>query len=102
MIAQLLLYQFDKCIPTAISLLIYVRESTSKCMRSNRSEVLWKIAVLENLVKFTGKHLYRSLFFSKVAGQVEVFSCDLREIFKTALLQNTYDLSPSRQLHVQS
>ena len=28
-----------------------------------------KIHVLKNFAKFTGKHVYRSVFFNKVAGQ---------------------------------
>ena len=72
-------------------------------MKSSRTEVLCKISVLKKLAKFTGKHLYRSLFFDKVAGQAKMFSCGLREIFKTALLQSTYEwLFPSQQLHVQT
>ena len=34
--------------------------------RSSRPEVLCKKGVLRNFTKFTGKHLYRSLFFNKV------------------------------------
>ena len=30
--------------------------------------VLYKKSVLKNFPKFTGKHLYQSLFFNKVAG----------------------------------
>ena len=71
-------------------------------MRSSRSEVLPKITVLKNLAKLTGKHLYRSLFFDKVAGQVEVLCCELCEIFKIALLHSYDWLFPSRQLHVQT
>ena len=37
-------------------------------IRSSRPEVFCKKGVLRNLAKVTGKHLYRSLFFSKVAG----------------------------------
>ena len=31
-------------------------------------EVFYKKGVLRNFAKFTGKHLYASLFFNKVAG----------------------------------
>ena len=33
-----------------------------------RLEVFYKKGVLRNFAKFTGKHLYQSLFFNKVAG----------------------------------
>ena len=44
--------------------------------------------VLRNLTKFTGKHLWQSLFFNKVAGLIEketlaqVFSCEFCQISK--------------------
>ena len=42
---------------------------------------------LKNFVKFTGKHLCRSIFFNKVAGfrpltLTQVFSCEFCEIFQ--------------------
>ena len=37
--------------------------------RSSRKEVFCKKGVLRNFAKFTGKHLYQSLFFNKVAGK---------------------------------
>ena len=40
-----------------------------KSYRSSRPEVLCKKDVLGNFAKFTGKHLYQSFFFNKVAGQ---------------------------------
>ena len=36
--------------------------------KSSRPEVFCKIGVLRNFAKFTGKHLYQSLLFNKVAG----------------------------------
>ena len=36
--------------------------------RSSRPEVFCKKGVLRNFAKFTGKHLWQSLFFNKVAG----------------------------------
>ena len=36
--------------------------------RSSRPEVFCKKDVLRNFAKFTGKHLYQSLLFNKVAG----------------------------------
>ena len=35
----------------------------------SRPEVFCKKGVLRNFTKFTGKHLYQSLFFNKVAGR---------------------------------
>ena len=35
---------------------------------SSRPEVFCKKGVLRNFTKFTGKHVYQSLFFNKVAG----------------------------------
>ena len=63
------------------------------------SEAIWvqrcsiKIDVLKNFAKFTGKHLYQSLFFNKVAdlrpvtllkkkALAQVFSCKFCEILK--------------------
>ena len=51
------------------------------------------MGVLENIAKFTGKHLCQSLFFNKVVGLrdatllkketlAQVFSCEVCEIFK--------------------
>ena len=37
-------------------------------IRSSRTEVFCKKAVLKNFAKFTGKHLCQSLFFNKIAG----------------------------------
>ena len=36
--------------------------------RSSSPGVLCKKSVFRNFAKFTGKHLYQSLFFNKVAG----------------------------------
>ena len=58
-----------------------------------------KKGVLENLAKFTGKHLCQSLFFNKVAVQAcksikketlaQVFSCEFCQIFKNRLFTET-------------
>ena len=34
----------------------------------SRTQIFFKIGVLRNFAKFTGKHLFQSLFFNKVAG----------------------------------
>ena len=41
-----------------------------RCFRSSRPEVFCKKRVLRNFVKLTGKHLYQSLFFNKIASSV--------------------------------
>ena len=66
----------------------------SICYRSSRPEVFCKKGVLRNYAKFKGKHLWQSLFFNKVAGEVcdyikketlaQVFSCEYFQIFKNA------------------
>ena len=55
--------------------------------RSSRPEVFCKKGVLKNFTKFTGKHLYQSLFFNKVAGlkpPAQVFPCEFSEVFKNS------------------
>ena len=42
--------------------------SGSYCYRSSRPELFCEKGALRNFTKFTGKHLYQSLFFNKVAG----------------------------------
>ena len=41
-----------------------------------------KIGILKNFAKFTGKHLFQSLFFNKETLE-QVFSCEFCEILKT-------------------
>ena len=44
-------------------------EISKRCSnRNSRPQVFCKKGVLRNLIKFTGKHLCRSLFFNKFAG----------------------------------
>ena len=45
-----------------------------------------KKGVLINFARFTGKHLCQSLFFNKVAGDAQVFSCEFCEISKNTFL----------------
>ena len=61
----------------------------SESFRSSRPEVFCKKDVLKNFSKFTGKHLFQSLFliefFNKLfkkKTQTQVFSCEFCEIFK--------------------
>ena len=62
--------------------------------RSNCPEMFFKKVVLKNFTKFTGQHLYQSLFFSKVAGLTKelwhrCFLVNFAKILITPLLQNT-------------
>ena len=62
--------------------------------RSSHQRCSVKKDVLSNFAKFTGKHLYPSLFFNKVAGLTllkkrlltQVFSCEFCEISKNTFL----------------
>ena len=51
-------------------------------------EVFYRKGVLKNFAKFTGKHLFRSLFFDKFAGlkPTQVCSWEFGEIFKNIFL----------------
>ena len=44
--------------------------SSFRCfvLRNSCKNLFYKIGVLKNFTKFTGKHLYQRLFFNKVAG----------------------------------
>ena len=64
--------------------------------RSNRPDVFCKKAVLRNFVKFTGKHLYQSLYvnkeacnFNKITTLSQVFSCEFYEISKNTFSYRT-------------
>ena len=54
--------------------------------RKSRLEVFCKKGALSDFVKFTGKHLYQSLFFNKVAGS---------EISKNTCFYRTHPLAAS-------
>ena len=67
---------------------------------SSRPEVFCKKGVLRNIAKFTGKHLYQSLFFNKVTSLrpwillkketlAQVFSCEFCEISKKSFSYRT-------------
>ena len=72
-----------------ISCHTYFFEKQKFYVRSSQRRCSVKKDVLRNFAKFTGKHLYRSLFFNKVAGLsnfiekealAQVFSCEFSEI----------------------
>ena len=84
-----------------------LEEQTVYCgnNRSSRPEVFWKKGVLRNFAKFTGKHLYQSLFVNKVAGLTcnfikkeslaQVFSCEFCKIFKNTFFYRTPQVAAS-------
>ena len=45
--------------------------------------MFYKKGVLKDFANFTGKHLYRNLFFNKKEALAQVFSCEFCEVFKT-------------------
>ena len=51
---------------------------------SSRPEVFSKKSVLKNFAKFTGKHLYQSLFLIKL--QASAFSANFAKFLRTAFL----------------
>ena len=62
--------------------------------RSSHQRCYIRKGVLRNFTKFTGKHLYQSLFFNKVAGVkketlVQVFSCEFCKISKNTFFYRT-------------
>ena len=69
--------------------------------RNSRREMFCKKGVLRNLAKFTGKHLWQSLFFNKVKDLIEketlsqVFSCDFCQISKNTFSYRTPPMAAS-------
>ena len=68
--------------------------------RSSHQRCSTEIGALKKVTKFTGKHLFQSLFFNNVTGLrpatlfkkkalAQVVSCDICEIFKSIFWQNT-------------
>ena len=51
--------------------------------------MLYKIGVLKNSTKSTGKYLYQNLFFNRVVGVVGVFPVNFVKFSKFSFLQNT-------------
>ena len=69
--------------------------------RGSRSQMFFKIDVLKNLPMLTGKHLYWTPFFNKVAGlqacnfikkwlQHKCFSMNFAKFLRTTFLQKIY------------
>ena len=76
------------------------KQSLRRC-KTSRPEVFCKKGVLENFVKFTGKHLCYSLFFNKVAGLSlqfyykkklwhRCFPVNFAKFIRTPFLQNIF------------
>ena len=81
-------------------------QNVSGTARSSRPEVFCKKGVLENVAKSTGKHLYQSLFFNKVADLnlrlykkakilAQVSFCKFCEIFKDIFFYRTPPVTAS-------
>ena len=51
-------------------------------LRGSCPEVFYKKYVLRNFAKFTGKHLYQSLFFDKVAGLMIQYWLHVKKIMQ--------------------
>ena len=80
-----------------------------QCCQKQSPEVFCKKGVLRNFAKFTGKHLYPSLLFNKVAGfrpaeacnffkkenLAQVFSCEFCEISKNTFSYRTPPVAAS-------
>ena len=69
-------------------------------------EVFYKMDV-KNFAKFTGKHLYQSLFLNKVAEKetlTQVFPCEFYKIFKNIFLYSKPPVATSSisWLHIQN
>ena len=83
---------------------MYMRrpEDIRRSYRSSYPEVFCKKGVLENVAKFTGKHLCQILFFNKVAETLaQVFSCELCEIFKNTFFHRTPPVAASSLIYFQ-
>ena len=82
-----------KCVPVNYSKLLF------NLMLKQPPEILYKKGVLKHFVKFTGKHVCRSLFsknavqennFIKTRDSCTGFSCDVYEILGIPFLQKTF------------
>ena len=66
-----------------------------KKYRSSRPEVFCKKGVIGNFAKFTGKHLWQSLFFNKVVGLRPTFC----KIYKNTFFHRTPPVAASENSH---
>ena len=85
----------------SIRLLFFINPFRQK----QSSEVFCKKGVFRSFIKFTGKHLWQSLFFNKVAHLrpatllkkrlAQVFSCEFYEISKNTFFYRTLPVAVS-------
>ena len=59
----------------------------SKNPRNSHPKCSIKKVVLKNFAKFTGKHLFQSLFFNKVGGFACDLTRDLAHVFSTEICE---------------
>ena len=69
------------------------QNTKSKC---NRPQMFFKIGILKKSANFTGKHLYWSLFFHKVADP-SLVSCEICENFKNNFFYRTRPMAASHR-----
>ena len=91
-------------------ILIVVDRYKTSNIKSSRPKVLCEHGVLKNFAKFTGKHQYQSLFFSKIVGAAcnfikketlsQVFSFEFCKIFKSNFFHRTPPVAASVILNV--
>ena len=77
-------------------LLYILRLLTQKTLKASVHRCFFKVGVLKNFGRFTGKHLFSSLLLIMLelqlclkAASAQVFSCEIYEIFKNSLFYRT-------------
>ena len=80
--------------------------SPDEMCRSSHRRCSIEKGVLKNFAKFTGKSLCRKIFLNKVAGSLQVFSCEFCEIFKNnyfvehlQMAASKSEINPEKSLH---
>ena len=90
-------FPLDQESDTRIPTDLMASDSFNAYCKSSRLQMLYKIGVLNNFARFTGKHLRWSLFLNKVGRSqacifitketpTQVSSCEFYEIFKNTFL----------------
>ena len=75
------------------TLIFFIKVVNAIINRSNRQEVLYKKGVHRHFAKFTGKHLWLSLFFNKVAGLRVSFLIKLQAFIKKRLWHRYFSVN---------
>ena len=75
------------------TLIFFIKIVNAIINRSNRQEVLYKKGVHRHFAKFTGKHLWLSLFFNKVAGLRVSFLIKLQAFIKKRLWHRYFSVN---------